>query len=204
MEKTKYTMKSRILKAVAVMIGRVFYDPKYLKGQFFGPGMTRGWYWVLRCFFMQKIVGINRDVPFPATFTSKIPNWKGIRFDPDSMNLFQKSGCYFQAVEGATITIGRHCEIANNVGIITANHDIYDINAHAGGQDVILGDYCWVGINAVILPGVVLGPHTVVGAGSIVNKSFPEGYCVLAGSPARVIKTLRPEQCRENMEERSK
>lgn len=201
MGKAKFSVKTLVLKPIALLIGHIFYNPKYLKGKFFGKGMTRGWYWVLRCFFIQKIIGINRDVPFPAVFTSKIPNWRGIHFDLDSMNLFQKSGCYFQAVEGASITIGKHCEIANNVGIITANHDIHKLNAHAGGKDVVLGNYCWIGINAVILPGVTLGPHTVVGAGSIVTKSFPEGYCVLAGNPARVIRKIEPEMCYENKKE---
>jgi acetyltransferase-like isoleucine patch superfamily enzyme len=38
-----------------------------------------------------------------------------------------------------------------------------------------------------ILPGVTLGDYTIVGAGSIVTKSFKDGYCVVAGNPARVI-----------------
>jgi acetyltransferase-like isoleucine patch superfamily enzyme len=47
-------------------------------------------------------------------------------------------------------------------------------------------------MNAVILPGVTLGENTIVGAGAIVTKSFPEGWCVLAGNPARVIRKLDP------------
>ena len=45
-------------------------------------------------------------------------------------------------------------------------------------------------MNAVILPGVELGDHTIVGAGAIVTKSYPEGYCVLVGNPARPIKKV--------------
>ena len=42
-------------------------------------------------------------------------------------------------------------------------------------------------MNAVVLPGVVLGDNTVVAAGAVVTKSFPDGYCTVAGVPARVI-----------------
>jgi len=45
-------------------------------------------------------------------------------------------------------------------------------------------------MNAVILPGVVLGPKTSVGARRIVTKSFPNGSCVIAGNPAKIIKNL--------------
>jgi len=61
-------------------------------------------------------------------------------------------------------------------------------------NDVYIGDYCWIGANAVILLGVHLGPHTIVGAGSIVTKSFPEGYCVIAGNPAKIIKKLEKRE----------
>lgn len=48
-------------------------------------------------------------------------------------------------------------------------------------------------MNAVILPNVILGDHTIVAANSVVTKSFPDGYSVLAGSPARIIKALNRE-----------
>ena len=43
-------------------------------------------------------------------------------------------------------------------------------------------------MNSVILPGVTLGNHTIVGAGSIVTKSFSEGNCIIAGNPAKKIR----------------
>jgi acetyltransferase-like isoleucine patch superfamily enzyme len=52
-------------------------------------------------------------------------------------------------------------------------------------------------MNAVILPSVRLGDFTVVGAGSVVTKSFNEGYCIIAGNPATKIKSLDKHKCEE-------
>ena len=45
-------------------------------------------------------------------------------------------------------------------------------------------------MNPVLLPGVILGDNTIVGAGSIETKSFPDGHCVIAGNPAKFIKHI--------------
>ena len=96
-------------------------------------------------------------------------------------------GCYIQGNGG--IFIGNYVDISFNVGIISGNHDVYDQTKHIN-KEVIIDDYCWIGMNSVILPGVHLGPRTVVGAGSVVTKSFPNGYCVIAGNPAKIIYLL--------------
>ncbi|HDJ1512593.1 TPA: type 8 capsular polysaccharide synthesis protein Cap8J, partial [Staphylococcus aureus] len=72
----------------------------------------------------------------------------------------------------------------------TANHNIKNLKSHAPGEDVKIGNYSWIGMNSVILPGVELGEHTIVGAGSVVTKSFPEGNVVIGGNPAKVIKKI--------------
>jgi acetyltransferase-like isoleucine patch superfamily enzyme len=50
-------------------------------------------------------------------------------------------------------------------------------------------------MGAIILPGVVLGDYTIVAAGAIVSKSFPDGYCVIGGNPAKIIKKLDRNEC---------
>ena len=110
----------------------------------------------------------------------------------DNINIFQKNGNYYQATD-AKIYIGKGTWIANNVAIITANHDLINLDIHSEGKDVKIGNNCWLASNTVILPGVVLGEHTVVAAGAVVTKSFEEGWCVLAGVPAKVIKKIERE-----------
>jgi acetyltransferase-like isoleucine patch superfamily enzyme len=97
-------------------------------------------------------------------------------------------GCFFQAV--GKIKMGSNCWFAQNSCIITSNHDFDNIAINAPPKPITIGNDCWIGANAVILPGVVLGNHTIVGAGSIVTKSFPEGHCVIAGNPAKTIRRL--------------
>lgn len=112
-------------------------------------------------------------------------------FHPDDINNFQSPGLYLQNFSGK-IVLGHGCYLGPNVGIITANHDLAAPDRHAPSADVIIGEKCWIGMNSVILPGVVLGPSTIVGAGSVVTKSFPDGFCVVAGSPARVVRSIEP------------
>ena len=50
-------------------------------------------------------------------------------------------------------------------------------------------------MNAVILPNVVLGNFTIVAASAVVTKPFAEGYCIIGGNPARVIKYLEKDKC---------
>ena len=54
--------------------------------------------------------------------------------------------------------------------------------------------WSWIGGHAVINPGVVLGDNTVVAAGAVVTRSFPQGNVVLAGVPARVVKEIPVEE----------
>ena len=54
---------------------------------------------------------------------------------------------------------------------------------------VIIGNWVYIGNNVLIMPGVTIGSHVIIAAGSIVTKSFPDNV-VIAGNPARVICTI--------------
>lgn len=142
--------------------------------------------------FVQQVIGINKGPYWPMHFSSTIVGgWRnvnaGIEVSPGL-----SAGCYIQAI--GKISIGDYTQIAPNVGIISSNHLPEDNSKHSVSE-VHIGKYCWIGMGAVILPGVVLGDFTVVGAGAIVTKSFPDGYCVIAGNPARHIRNLEREKC---------
>jgi acetyltransferase-like isoleucine patch superfamily enzyme len=170
-----------------ISIGRICYTSDIFKSKYFSRPGSIGWRWLFSCFIWQKIRGINKHVPWPVSFRISITCPENIVFHPDDLNNFMTHGSYFQALN-AKLIIGKGTYIAPNVGIFTENHDINDLSKRAGGEDVKIGEKCWIGYNSVILPGVELGNNTIVGAGSIVTKSFIEGNCVIAGNPARIIK----------------
>lgn len=89
------------------------------------------------------------------------------------------------------ITIGSHCQLTT-----------CKIFTHGGGQvvrhidptfdafgKVVIGDYVYIGAEALIMPGVTIGDHALIAAGSVVTKSVPSGI-VVAGNPARPICTI--------------
>lgn len=181
-------LKKLLRKFIILVLGRVFYDQEYLKGRHF-TDKGAGARWILQSWYSQKIGGINSDVPWPISPRVAVVNPKNIVFDPDDMQIFHTYGTYYQAIN-AKIIIGKGVYIAPNVGLITTNHDVNNLDKHSEGKNIVIMDRCWIGMNSVILPGVTLGTNTVVGAGSVVTKSFPEGYCVIAGNPAKIIKGI--------------
>jgi acetyltransferase-like isoleucine patch superfamily enzyme len=169
-------------------IGRLAYPSYVFRSKYFNGIANAGWEWVTRFFISQKVFGYNRHVPWPCSPRILVASPENIKFDIDDLNNFTTVGNYFQAL--GEIVIGGGTYIAANVGIITENHDIHDPDKRAGAKKISIGKKCWIGMNSVILPGVILGDHTVVGAGTVVTKSFPEGYCVIVGNPGRKIKSI--------------
>lgn len=169
-------------------IGSLFFEKKYLSGKYFEES-TEGWKWLLRSVFWQKILGVNRNIPWPVSPFINISDPKNIIFDVNDLNNFQTFGNYFQNFK-AKIYIEKGTYIAPNVGIISVNHNPYNLDDYLDGKDVVIGKKCWIGMNAIILPGVKLGDNTIVGAGSVVTKSFPDGNLVIAGNPAKIISKL--------------
>lgn len=118
-----------------------------------------------------------------------VADWKKIYVGRNSN--VGRPGMYINGSGG--IYIGNYVRVATNCGIMSRNHDLYDQRlAHLA--PVIIHDYCWLGMGSKVLAGVELGPRTIVAAGAVVTRSFPEGNCVIGGVPAKKIKDLEPEK----------
>lgn len=94
------------------------------------------------------------------------------------------------------ITIGKNCLFGYNVSVLDHDHDVMKKNIPSSKsplgkpEEVVVGDDSFIGAHSFILKGVRLGKHCVVGAGSVVTKSFPS-YSVIVGNPARLIRKLK-------------
>ena len=91
-----------------------------------------------------------------------------------------------------SIRIGKNTAIAAYVTITDINHPYSDITIPIERQDievmpVAVGENCKLYNGSVILPGISIGNHCVVGANAVVTHNVPD-YCVVAGAPARIIK----------------
>jgi maltose O-acetyltransferase len=96
-------------------------------------------------------------------------------------------------LDEAYVTIGDDCFIGPSVSIYTACHstDPTERNTRKEwAKPVTIGNNCWIGGGAIILPGVTIGDNCTIGAGSVVVKDVPQGS-VVAGNPASVIATAR-------------
>ena len=143
-------------------------------------------------FIFRKILRQNKGVKWAIHHTSTIRCPENLHIEEgvwpgDSPNV------YINAING--VVIGKNANLGPNVTIISANHDLINNQLHTSSSAIKIGQYCWLGSSAIILPEVCLGDFTIVGAGAVVTKSFEEGYCVLAGNPAKIIKYLNKDNC---------
>ena len=101
-------------------------------------------------------------------------------------------------VDDTHIYVGDKTMFGPNVILATANHPIlpelrekdYQYN-----KEIHIGKNCWIGAGAIVVPGITIGDHTVIGAGSVVTKDIPANV-VAVGNPCKVLREIN-EQDRE-------
>jgi acetyltransferase-like isoleucine patch superfamily enzyme len=94
----------------------------------------------------------------------------------------------------AEIIIKDSCMIASKAYITDCDwHDIYDRISPGKNIPVRIEENVWLGDSAIVCKGVTIGANSVVGAGSVVVNSVPPN-AVVAGNPARVVKSLDPDE----------
>lgn len=105
----------------------------------------------------------------------------------------QFNGANFRLMEdGSKIEIGKNCLFSWDVEVYAT--DSHSILNEAGevtnlGRQITIGDHVWVGMSVKIGKNVTIGSNCIIGWGSIVTKEFSQENCIIAGNPARVVKT---------------
>jgi acetyltransferase-like isoleucine patch superfamily enzyme len=97
----------------------------------------------------------------------------------------------------AKVIIGKNVSIAQNVNIMADSGP----NASLALQRIFpivkgpvkIGNHCWIGAGAIIMPNVILGEYCIVAANSFVNKSFPD-FSIIGGTPVRILRELNDEE----------
>lgn len=105
---------------------------------------------------------------------------------------FVNANCVF--LDCAEISIGDDFQCGPGVQLLTPEHPLDAIERKAGlesARPIRIGNDVWLGGGAIVLAGVTIGDRAIIGAGAVVAKDVPADV-VVAGNPARIIKTLVP------------
>lgn len=103
---------------------------------------------------------------------------------------FVNHGCYL--MDGGTITLGKHVFVGPYCGFYTASHPLAWRERNQGLEKALpirVGDDCWLGAGAMVMPGVTIGRGCVIAAGSVVTHDVPDNSLV-TGVPGRVMRTI--------------
>lgn len=106
-------------------------------------------------------------------------------------NFYANFGCVI--LDCNLVKIGDNVKFGPNVQVYAATHPI-DPKKRISGKEmaypITINDNVWIGGSSIILPGVIIGNNTVIGAGSIVTKNIPDNV-VAVGNPCHVIRSIK-------------
>lgn len=172
------------MRKIRRVIGQILYD-------LFAKKLPASYYYInigqkaIRGFCAKLILsecGRNVNIEKGAVFSSKV-------------HIGDNSGIGIDASISGPCYIGKNVMMGPECIIYTRNHSFerIDISMCEQGfqkeKPVSIGDDVWIGGRVIVLPGVSIGSHSIIGAGSVVTKDVPE-WAVVAGNPA-VVKKFR-------------
>ena len=106
-------------------------------------------------------------------------------------------------VSSGQVRVGRHAFFGHSVAVLTGAHDIIKFGRERqteiprSGRDITIGEGVWIASHALVLGPCVIGEHAVVAGGSLVLDDVAP-YTVVAGRPAKVLRTLDPAAERDD------
>lgn len=136
----------------------------------------------LRRWYLRRVLGYAID-PTSAIHSGCFVT--GFRLTVGAHSVINRN-CCLDARGG--LTIGRNVSISPDCYLVSASHDPHSPTFAGASKPtaVTIEDYAWLGVRALILPGVTIGRGAIVGAGAVVSRDV-EPLAIVAGNPARVI-----------------
>lgn len=116
----------------------------------------------------------------------------GARFNPE-LTIGDYSGVGFNCLISGRTYIGSHVMMGPDCIMYSYSHahDRLDIPMDQQGFEdptpIHIGDDVWIGARVIVLPGVSIGSHCIIGAGAVVTKDVPD-YAIVGGVPAKVLR----------------
>jgi acetyltransferase-like isoleucine patch superfamily enzyme len=152
-------------------------------------------------FFRPKALEIATGRHLPGLYTDSDVRISGAEKLVMGRNVSLHCWSFISADGG--LTIGNDVAIGHGCSILTTKHGFDDPDIPIRAQPISLhpvtiDDDVWIGANVTILAGVAIGPRSIVAAGAVVTRSFPNGHVIIGGVPAREIRLLPSSLQREN------
>ena len=140
----------------------------------------------IRGYFAKKIMkrtGKNINIETGAIFNPNVELG-------DNSSIGVKCEIIGKAKIGSNVMMGPEVILYAQNHMFRRKDELIMSQGYETEKGVVIEDDVWIGRRAIILPGVTVKKGTVIGAGAIVTKSFPE-YSIIAGNPAKVIGTRK-------------
>lgn len=145
-------------------------------------------------FIFKGILGyIAYITVFPSRLSPYLHKWRGAKIKNPS-SVYIAPNVLLDSLYPESITIEDGCYLTRGVKIISHFNPTEEISRIIGFEtkikEVVIKEGTFIGVNAIIMPGVVIGRCAIVSAGAVVTKNVPD-YAIVCGNPARITGDIR-------------